>query len=263
VGIFKKILLVVAGELILIMGLFFIFELQTRQEKGELILRSNMVALFYANPADEYKASYRRAFYDFGYPSASAMLKNPFQIKGGYSLNKANFSEFAIILEKDIEKSSDPYLKQAFLSPWENRVQEYGQTLSLNVPLFRGKEKKPYGLVRIEHNLKNFPRDIFYKNLLVYILVGIFYNGFLLAIIFGVFRKPKETVVYLEKGYLKEYALGALKLHYKILGKIIEDHENLQEKKPSQLNPEMDNQSPVVIKFYPERKKGNSEKRDG
>jgi len=263
VGILKKILLVGVGELILLAGLVFIFQLQKEQEKGELILRSNMVALFYANPSEQYQASYRREFYDFGYPSASAMLKNPFQIKGGYSLNKANFSEFAIILEKDIEKSSDPYLKQAFLSPWENRIQEYGQTLSLNVPLFREKGKKPYGLIRIEHNLKNFSRDVFYKNLLVYILVGIFYNGFLLAIIFGVFRKPRETVIYLEKGYLKEYALGALKLHYKILGKIIEDHENVQEGKKRELGSEMDNQSPVVIKFSPERKKGNSEKRDG
>ena len=40
------------------------------------------------------------------------------------------------------------------------------------------------------------------------------------------FQGKKETVVYLEKGYLKEHAIGALKLQHKILADIIADHED-------------------------------------
>ena len=222
----KKAGLIICGELILLLGLFGLFELQKDQERTELITRSNMVALFYANPAHSYSESYRREFYDLGYSGPAAIFKNSLRAKNISSYSQANFSEFAVILKNDIDSSKDPHLKHAFYYPQVNRIQEYDNTVAINLPLFKEGEKTPYGLIRVEHNLKNMPRDIFYKNLLSYILIGIFFNGFLLALIFGLFRKPKETVVYLEKGYLKDYALGALKLHHKILSQIIEDHES-------------------------------------
>jgi hypothetical protein len=222
----RKAILIVVGESIMFLGLFGLFELQKDQERSELITRSNMVALFYANPAHSYQESYRREFYDLGYSGPGAIFKNTPHAKNINSYSQANFSEFAVILKDDIDNSPDPHLKHAFYYPQVNRIQEYDDTVAINLPLFKEGEKTPYGLIRIEHNLKNLPRDIFYKNLLSYILIGIFFNGFLLALFFGLLRKPKETVVYLEKGYLKDYALGALKLHHKILSQIIEDHES-------------------------------------
>lgn len=253
----KKAGVIIGGELILFLGLFGLFALQKDQEKSELITRSNMVALFYANPAHSYQESYRREFYDLGYSGPGAIFKNQLRGKNVNSYNQVKFSEFAVILKNDIDGSSDPHLKHAFYYPNVNRIQEYNDTVAVNLPLFRDGEKTPYGLIRIEHNLKNMPRDIFYKNLLSYILIGIFFNGFLLALIFGMFRKPKETLVYLEKGYLKDYALGALKLHHKILSQIIEDHES------DRRGPEKDEKtgnpgSPGVIKLDPAaRRKDN------
>jgi hypothetical protein len=222
----KKAALILTGELVLVLGLLGLFGLQKDQEKNELIVRSNMVALFYANPSHSYQKSYRREFYDLGYPGPSAIFKNPFHIKSINSFSSANFSQFEVSLKDDIDRSSDPHLKHAFYYPQANRTQEYKNTIAVNLPLFREGEKAPYGMIRVVHDIKNLPRDIFYKNLLSYILIWIFFNGFLFALIFLVFRKPKESVVYLEKGYLKEYALGALKLHHKILSQIIEDHES-------------------------------------
>jgi len=222
----KKTALILAGELVLILGLVGLFELQKDREKNELVVRSNMVALFYANPAHYYQKSYRREFYGLGYPGPSSIFKNPFHIKSISSFSSANFSQFEVILKEDIDQSPDPHLKHAFYYPQANRTQEYKNTIAVNLPLFREGEKAPYGMIRVVHNIKNLPRDIFYKNLLSYILIGIFFNGFLFALIFSVFRKPRETVVYLERGYLKNYALGALKLHHKILSQIIEDHES-------------------------------------
>jgi hypothetical protein len=220
----KKAIFIIMGELFLFAGLYGLFDLQKDQSKGELVLRSNMVAMFYANPAYSYDRSYKREFYDFGYPGLKAMFTNPFEIRGGYSFNDANLSEFSVLLKKDVDDSKDQRLMDALYSPMANRVQEYDDIVAINVPLFEG-GKTPVGLIRIEHNLKNFSRDIFFKNLLTYLVIGLFYNGFLVALGFLFFGKRKETVVYLEKGYIKEYALGALKLHHKILGQIIEDHE--------------------------------------
>jgi hypothetical protein len=249
----KKSGLIVVGELILLLGLFGLFELQKDQERSELITRSNMVALFYANPAHSYSESYRREFYDLGYSGPSAIFKNSLKAKNISSYSQANFSEFAVILKDDIDGSPDPHLKHAFYYPQVNRIQEYQDTVAVNLPLYKEGEKTPYGLIRIEHNLKNLPRDIFYKNLLSYILIGIFFNGFLLAIVLGMFRKPKETVVYLEKGYLKEYALGALKLHHKILSQIIEDHESTGQELKTRVS-----DTPDVIRLDPAaRRKDN------
>ncbi len=231
---YKKFFFFLLAEILLFAGLFGLFQLQKAQEKGELILRSNMVALFYARPGYVYDRSYRQEFYDFGYPSPSAMFKNPFIIRGGYSFSRANISQFAILLKKDIDVSSDPHIKHAFYYPRANRIQEYDEVLAINLPLYKPGSKTPYGMIRIEHNLKNFSRDVFYKNLLSYILIFIFYNAFLGAIIFALSRKPKPSVIYLEKGYLKDYALGALKLHYKILGQIIEDHEKSTSSQPTE-----------------------------
>jgi len=223
----RKVLLVSGGEVLLVLGLLGLFMLQKEQEKSELLTRSNMVALFYANPAHYYEKSYRREFYDLGYSGPRALFRNPFHPRN-ISFGQGNFSQFGVILKQDIDQSKDSHLKHAFYYPQLNRVQEYGSTIAVNLPLYREGEKTPYGLIRVEHNIKNLPRDVFYKNLLSYILIGIFFNGFLIAIIFGLWRKPRESIVYLERGYLKEYALGALKLHHKILGQIIDDHESGQ-----------------------------------
>jgi len=73
----KRIGLVIFGEIILCAGLYALFLLHQDQEKGELILRSNMVAMFYANPSYHYTQSYRREFYDFGYPGPKETGRNP------------------------------------------------------------------------------------------------------------------------------------------------------------------------------------------
>jgi len=248
----KKVFVILFSEILLIAGLFGLFQLQKAQEKGELILRSNMVALFYARPGYVYDKSYRQEFYDFGYPGLRAIFKNPFLIRGGYSFHQANFSEFAILLKKDIDASSDPHLKHAFYYPRANRIQEYDQIIAINLPLYKPGKTSPYGMIRIEHNLKNFSRDVFFKNFLSYLLIALFYNAFLVAVLLWL-RKPKETVVYLERGYLKEHALGALKLHYKILGQIIEDHEKAEEELGQR------KEKPVKFKIIP----GEQKPKDG
>jgi len=246
----KKAIAIIVAQVVLFLALVGLFELQMGQEKNELIMRSSMVALFYANPAHSYPKSYRREFLDPGYSGPQAMFGNPFSVKNASEMGSGNFSEFAVILKEDVDKAADPHLKHAFYYPQANKVQQYKDSVAINLPLYREGDKEPYGLIRIEHNLRNLPRDIFYKNLLSYGLIELFFNGFLIALLFGLFKKPKETVVYLEKGYLKEYALGALKLHHKILGQIIDDHNDPAEKKDS---PEITD--PAVLKFDPQARR--------
>jgi hypothetical protein len=223
----KTLGVILLAQVILAAALGTLFRFQVLNEKRQLILNSSVVVQFYSYQPNPYLTSYSRYFYNFGYPSLTSLFEDPMRPRQNRSMDEANFSRFSILLEDEIQKSTDPKVKEAYLHPPGNRIQEYGDTLAINALLTRDSDRKPYGLVRISHNIKNLPRDVFFKNALLYFIIIFLYNSQIALIYLYLTRRKRPVVMDLDRGYLKEHAIGALKLQHRILGDIIADHETL------------------------------------
>lgn len=223
----KNLVFVLLAQVLLAAVLGTLFHFQVVNEKRQLILNSSVVAQFYSYQPNPYLTSYSRYFYNFGYPSFTSLFEDPMRPRQNRSMDEANFSRFFILLEDEIRKAADPKIKEAYLHPPANRVQEYGDLLAINAVLTRDSDRKPYGLVRISHNIKNLPRDVFFKNALLYFLIIFLFNSQLVLIYLYLTRRKRSVIMNLDRGYLKEHAIGALKLQHRILGDIIADHEEV------------------------------------
>ena len=217
---------ILLAQAFLVAFLGTMFRFQVLNEKRQLIMNSSVVVQFYSYQPNPYLTSYSRFFYNFGYPTVTSLFEDPMRPKQNRSMDEANFSRFSILLEDDIEKSGDPKIKEAFLHPPQNRIQEYGDTLAINALLLRDADRKPYGLVRISHNIKNLPRDVFFKNVLLYFVVVFLYNSLIVLVYLYLTHRKRPLLMSLDRGYLRDHAIGALKLQHRILGDIIADHES-------------------------------------
>ena len=110
-------------------------------------------------------------------------------------------------------------------------VERYAGKISVSVPFFATKQTEgPLGIVKIDSDTKTLMKKVFADNFLLYaaILVVLNNQAFILHLFF---RRKKEEIPFTKEGYLKEHSIGALKLMYKVLGDIIEDHEDTKDKK--------------------------------
>jgi hypothetical protein len=227
-GRLKAVAAILLAQVILVAFFGTMFRFQVLNEKRQLIMNSSVVVQFYSYQPNPYLTSYSRYFYNFGYPTVTSLFEDPMRPRQNRSMDEANFSRFSILLEDEIAKSSDSKIKEAFLHPPQNRIQEYGDTLAINALLTRDADRKPYGLVRISHNIKNLPRDVFFKNALLYFVVVFLYNSLIVLIFLYLSHRKRPLLVSLDRGYLHDHAIGALKLQHRILGDIIADHESMQ-----------------------------------
>jgi hypothetical protein len=74
------------------------------------------------------------------------------------------------------------------------------------------------------------------------------------AFIFYLLTRRKREVVF-EKGYLKEHSIGALKIMYKVLGDIIEDHQTEIEPDDKRKSQEAD-KNVISISDLADKRKG-------
>jgi len=217
---------ILVAQAILATFLGTLFRFQVLNEKRQLIMNSSVVVQFYSYQPNPYLSSYSRFFYNFGYPTVTSLFEDPMRPRQNRSMDEANFSRFSILLEDEIQKASDPKIKEAYLHPPGNRIQEYGDLLAINALLTRDADRKPYGLVRVSHNIKNLPRDVFFKNALLYFVIVFLFNSLIVLICLYLSHRQRPVLMSLDRGYLREHAIGALKLQHRILGDIIADHQS-------------------------------------
>jgi hypothetical protein len=210
-------------------ALAVLFHYQALNAKRRIIVQSNIMAMSYALQPQPYKSSSARYFCEFGFPSIISIFQDPMSGSAPRNLSNANFIKLSIWLESDMKKKEQGDLEKILDSPQKYRFQETQEEVSVNVPLYNEGAKKPYGIVRVTSTIAHLQRDVFFKNFFLYLAIVLLYNSQLLLIYLYQRQRKKETVVYLEKGYLREHAIGALKLQHKILGDIIADHEGMEE----------------------------------
>jgi hypothetical protein len=251
----KGLLVVGLAEFVIAAALAVLFHFQVQNEKRRIILQSNIVAMSYALQPQKYTVSSTRYFYEFGYPNITSIFQDPMRAMGLHDIDQANFAKFSIWLKSDIDKEGREELRQVFENPKKYRILETAEEVTVNIPLYHGYGGEPYGIVQIATTIRNLPRDIFYKNFFLYLAIILLYNSQILLLYLYRRQRKRETVVYLEKGYLKEHAIGALKLQHKILGDIIADHEHIETPPGPESHAENkpDRSSKVIVLDKPKR----------
>ena len=104
-------------------------------------------------------------------------------------------------------------------------VQNDGKSITVTVPFALDGEEAYYGIVRIPAPVSGIYSSLLAKNVSVYLTVA-FLFGAQLILSWLLLAKRRREILF-EKGYLREHALGALKLQRQILDGIIQDHEGI------------------------------------
>ncbi len=113
-------------------------------------------------------------------------------------------------------------------------VWRVGRKLTISIPL--GTAADPFGgVLVIQHDRKMIAEHSVFDPAWVFFQMVLFvFLSFQVCLTFvSLARRDRVTVF--EKGYLKEHAIGALKLQHRLLGQIIRDHE--EEEQPQQAPP--------------------------
>ena len=140
---------------------------------------------------------------------------------------------FSVVFKKDVEKGSVAgYFMKDFYPEEGYSVKKQDGMISVLVPFATEQHKVPFGIVRINSDTKTLIKKVFSDNFLLYAAMIIVLNN--QALILYLFSRRKKEVL-IDKGYLKEHSVGALKIMHKVLGDIIEDHP-ASDKKLSEAN---------------------------
>ncbi len=112
-------------------------------------------------------------------------------------------------------------------------VEKYAGKISVSVPFLTAQTEGPLGIVKIDSDMKTLMKKVFADNFLLYVAILVVLNNqaFILHLFF---RRRKDEIQFGSEGYLREHSIGALKLMYKVLGDIIEDHEGSEDKKTAE-----------------------------
>ena len=201
-------------------------QIEIRKEKYQTLLNTITAARFMALVPTEYTRSYNQALYDTGYASLMAFLANKKDIAPWPDISTSTMHTLYIKLLEDLPPTPPPEVRQVLNGERTFAVNQTPNTVSVAVPLIRGTERSPYGVLRIETQTAGLLNEVLWKNASLYLLIIVLVNGQVIALLVLLSRKPQPLPF--ERGYLKEHALGALKLQHKILGDIIADHEDIE-----------------------------------
>ncbi len=102
-------------------------------------------------------------------------------------------------------------------------VQRDGKNVTVTVPFALDGREAYYGIVRIPTPASAIYGSLLAKNVSVYLTVAFLFGA--QAILSWLLLSKRRREILFEKGYLREHALGALKLQRRILDGIIQDHE--------------------------------------
>ena len=195
--------------------------LDYRTERDRLIM-GDLLTLRFMTLGKEYDKSFKSSFYDVGLEVISGLRSGQMPAPTRPDFTKIGTRTIEVLMFQDIISSKNTELYGILNGPDDLILRERGDEVYVAGKLYRGGEKDPYGIIRISNTPKGLLRTCFRRNLLIYLLIFLLING--QAALFGLLVTRHRDVVW-EKGYLKEHALGALKLQHKILGDIIADHD--------------------------------------
>lgn len=237
----KTILIMLAAQIIVAALVFALTYLEYKSERDRLIM-SDLLTLRFMTLGKEYDHSFRTGFYDVGSEVIGGLRRGYLPSVPRPDPAKTTERTIEVILAEDIPQSNSPQLTEFMKSEESVSLREVGDDIQVAAKLYREGESEPYGIARIVNSPKGLMRQVVQRNLLLYIVIFLLING-QAATIAAILSRPAKGIVY-EKGYLKEHALGALKLQHKILGDIIADHEEPDGKTPANLS-----QQDKVIRF--------------
>lgn len=153
---------------------------------------------------------------------------------------------FSVVFNREGFLTNDYDLEEGY------SVKDSNGILSVLVP-FSGRDQSEYlGLVKIDSDTSAILKKVFADNYLLYAAMLIVLNN--QAFIFYLLTRRKREVVF-EKGYLKEHSIGALKIMYKVLGDIIEDHQTEIEPDDKRKSQEAD-KNVISISDLADKRKG-------
>ncbi len=136
---------------------------------------------------------------------------------------------FSVVFKKDVDRGFvRGYFNKDFYPDAGYSVQKKEGLISVTVPFITREQSEPFGLVKISSDNMTILKQVFSDNFLLYVAMLILFNN--QAYIFYLFTRKKKEEVLVDKGYLKEHSIGALKIMHRVLGEIIEDHSGSSDK---------------------------------
>lgn len=236
-----KVVLVELGIIFLI-GIVFYFQFDNA--KGEFVNKTRAIAETIGEQASTY-------FSDFGKEPTSdefylflderlgrKKLFNTFEIAPKF---------FSVVFKKDVEQGyvSGYFLKDFY--PVEGySVKKNRGIISVSVPFVSRQESEPFGIVKIDSDTKTILQKVFADNFLLYAAMLVVFNNQAFILYLFTRKKKEEVIVDIDKGYLKEHAIGALKITHKVLGDIIDDHAVSEEERTSEASKAKDVSKNVI-----------------
>lgn len=246
-GLISKFILVELAILILI-GVVFYFQFDS--EKTEFVDKTRAIAETIGDQASTFfedlgKEPTSDEFYLFlDQRLGRKKLFNTFEISPKF---------FSVIFKKDVEKGSvSGYFMKDFYPEEGYSVKKDNGNISVLVPFATQQEKGPFGIVKINSDNWTLIKKVFSDNFLLYAAMLVVLNN--QAFILYLFSRRKKEVL-IDKGYLKEHSIGALKIMHKVLGDIIDDHPNKDKSAESKANQELTKNVISISNLVSKRKK--------
>lgn len=197
--------------------------LEYLKERDKMIL-GDFLTLRFMTMGKQYDNSFRQALYDVGPGMVESIREGEAaSMKVPPNFAKTNMRMVEVLLVDHIGRDTSPELLELLQSEQNIALREYGDEIWVSTKIYRRGEKEPYGIIRITNNPRGLANQVIMRSMFLYLLIFVLVNGQFISVYVLISRR-REVVF--QKGYLKEHALGALKIHHKILGDIISDHED-------------------------------------
>lgn len=130
---------------------------------------------------------------------------------------------YSVIFKKDVEQGDvSGYFMKDFYPEEGYSVNKRDGRISVSVPFASPQKQEPFGIVKINSDNKTLIKKVFSDNFLLYAAMLVVLNN--QAFILYLFSRRKKEEHLIDKGYLKEHSIGALKVMHKVLGDIVDDH---------------------------------------
>jgi len=137
---------------------------------------------------------------------------------------------FSVVLRKDVDRAGLlNQFKEDFYPQGGYKVIKGGGIISVAVPFRVSSSSEPFGFVKIDSDAFALMSNTLSNNFIFYAAILVMLNN--QAFILYLLLRRRKAVEF-EKGYLKEHSIGALKIFHRVLGDIIEDHEEEVKTKP-------------------------------
>ena len=218
---------VVLVELSILMLIGVVFYFQFSSAKEEFVNKTRAIAETIGEQASTYFSEIGRKpasdeFYLFlDERLGREKLFNTFEIAPKF---------FSVVFKEDFDNGSvGGYFRDDDFYPEEGySVKKNRGIISVTVPFVTRQQSEPFGIVKIDSDNMTILKKVFADNFLLYAAMLVVFNN--QAYILYLFTRKKKEEVLVDKGYLKEHSIGALKIMHKILGDIIDDHPADDEK---------------------------------